>query len=75
MAQKPRKQHSSRKIIRGVVNNKPSRSPEGNEPKNSTDGHKRQAPNTKRYQDKKTQTKTQGPELEAKTNFKVDSPT
>ena len=35
-----------------------------------TDKYKRQSPKTNRYRSKKTWTKTQGPKLESKTNFK-----
>ena len=55
---------------RGVVETKPSRSPGGKETKKWTDENKGQVPKPKRYRGKKTRTKTQGPELEAKTNFK-----
>ena len=46
-----------------------SRFPEGNESNNLTGLHKGEASNTNRYQDNKTQTNTQGPELEAEIKF------
>ena len=53
-----------------MVKNKPSRSPEVNESKNSTEKNKGQESNTKRHRGKNTRTKTQGPELESETEFK-----
>ena len=53
-----------------VVETKPSWSPEGDESKGSTYESKGQASNPKRYIGKKIQTKTQGLELKANTNFK-----
>ena len=53
-----------------MVKTKPPRSPEGNMLKNSTDKLKVQATKTKRYQGKKTRTKTRDTELGAKTHFK-----
>ena len=53
-----------------MVEIKPSRYPEGNKSKNSTDKNKGQAFKTKRYRCKKMRTKTQGPELKSDTDFK-----
>ena len=57
--------------MKGVVETKPSLSPEGGELKGSTDEIKRQASKPKRYIGKNIQTKIQGLELKANTKFKV----
>ena len=54
-----------------MVNTKPSRTPEGIESKNSTDKNKGQAPKSKKYIGKNIRTKSQGPDHESKTDFKV----
>ena len=53
-----------------MVETKSSHHPVGNESKNLTDENKGQSSTTKQYRGKKTRTKNQVPELEAKTNFK-----
>ena len=53
-----------------MVETKPYYPPEGNESKNSTEKQKVQATKKNNYQCNKTWTKTQGPEPEAKTEFK-----
>ena len=70
MAHKSWKQQKSKKYPKGVVKTKPYRSPEGNGLKNFTHEHKTQSSKPKRYRGKKTQTKTQGLEIESETNFK-----
>ena len=53
-----------------MVETKPSCPPEGNDLNNSTDKNKGQAPKSKNYRVKKTLTKYQVPDPEAKTNSK-----
>ena len=64
------KQTYEYKIGKVVVKSKPSRSPEGDELKVSSEKSKWKSFKPKRYTVKKILTKTQGPELEANTNFK-----
>ena len=60
----------SNKYQKGMVETKPSCSPEKYDLKNSTYEHKGKWPKTNMYWVKKTQTKTQGLELKAETNSK-----
>ena len=53
-----------------MVETKPSCYTEWNKSNNLTDKNKGQSSNPKRYRGKKMWTKTQGPELEAETDFK-----
>ena len=64
------KKHKSNKILKSVVETKSSWYTEGNESKVSTEKNKGQPFKPNSYRVKKTQTKTQGPELEADTDFK-----
>ena len=56
--------------MKGVVESKPYRPPEGNGLKNSTDKDRGQALKSNKYRGKKNWTKYQGPEPKAETNFK-----
>ena len=56
--------------MKGVVETKPSQSPEGDNLRVLTDKTKAQASNTKRCIGKNMQTNTQGSELETGTDFK-----
>ena len=56
--------------MKGVVENKPSHYPEGNQSKNSTVNNKGQESKPKSYIGKKTRTKTQGTELKSNNDFK-----
>ena len=58
------------KKVKGVVKIKSSQSSEGNELKDSIDKSKGRASKPKSCKGKKTQTKTQDPELRADTDFK-----
>ena len=53
-----------------MVENRPPRSPEGNESKGTNEEIKGESSKPKRYRGKKTWTKNQGPELKADTEFK-----
>ena len=57
--------------MKGIIKTKPSWSPDVDESKCSTDEIKRQASKPKIYRGNKMQTKIQGLEIEANTNFKV----
>ena len=54
-----------------MVETKPPRYPEGNELRTSTEEHKGKSPDARKFHGNTTPKKTQGPELDAKTNFKA----
>ena len=53
-----------------MVENRPPRSPEGNESKGTNEEIKGESSKPKRYRGKKKRTKTQGPYIKADTDFK-----
>ena len=54
-----------------MVESKPYRPPEGNAPKKLTEKNKGQEPNSNKYRGTNTQTKYQGTDTKANTDFKV----